>query len=490
MALISGYGRAMGPDVTAARAPQPIDLAAEPHLQGLFAPQRDEVDVGDLVIEGELPAEIEGDYLRNGPNPRFTPIGGYLFPLDGDGMLHRVRFRDGRASYTNRFVRTPAVRMEEEVGRALWPGITGFGYTPGAEVVGPELAGTTKDLPGINVVRHGGRLLALAESTPAFAISPELDTIGRETFCDRLPTGITAHPKVDPRTGEMVAFRYALEPPYLSWSVIGRDGVPVRVETPVDGVDRPVMIHDMALTPTYVVLVLGPFFFDLEAAMRTGSPMSWEPEQGSRIVLLPRDGGPARWLSTDAFWMWHTANAYDSVAADGTPRVVLDYVQWTAPGGLVPGVAPTGSLARLVLDPASGQVGREALVDRAMEFPRIDDRLLTQPHRYIATALKTSGRRLPVGDADTLAWYDARSGEFGLWPAGDLAVGEQTFVPRPGDPDPSHGWWVTFATDRTDLTSRLLIISAADPISGPVAAVRLPQRVPLGLHGAWVPVEE
>jgi carotenoid cleavage dioxygenase-like enzyme len=468
-------------------APQPIDMATEPHLSGVFAPQVREVDAPDLVIEGELPAEIEGDYIRNGPNPRFSPLGSYRYPLDGDGMLHRVQFREGRALYTNRLVRTPAVVAEEAAGRALWPGITGFDYTPGPELVGPQLAHTVKDLPGINVVRHGGRLLALAESAPPFAISPELSTLERETFCDMLPAGITAHPKIDPVTGEMVVFCYGLEEPFLTWSVIGRDGIPTRAQTPVEGVSRPIIIHDMALTPTYVVLVLGPFFFDIAAAMSTGSPMSWEPDHGTRIALIPRDGGQIRWLSTEAFWLWHTANAFDTLATDGTPRVVLDYVQWTAPGGLVRGVESRGSLARLTLDPVTGTVTREVLADRGMEFPRIDDRMLTGRHRQIATSLKTGGRELLPGDADTLAWFDTASGTLDLWPAGDLAVGEQTFVPRAGDPDPLHGWWVTFATDRTDLSSQLLILAAGDPTSGPIATVRLPQRVPLGLHGAWLP---
>jgi carotenoid cleavage dioxygenase-like enzyme len=470
------------------QVPQPIDMATEPHLRGVFAPQMREVDSPDLVIEGELPAEIEGDFIRNGPNPRFSPLGGYLYPLDGDGMLHRVQFRDGRARYTNRFVRTPAVVAEEAAGRALWPGVAGFGKTPGRELVGPVLAHTEKNLPSINVVRHAGRLLALAESAPPFTMSADLGTLESETFYGMLPAGITAHPKVDPSTGEMVVFCYSLHAPYLTWSIIDRDGVPVRAQTPVDGIDRAVMIHDMALTRSYVVLVLGPFYFDIAGAMSTGSIMSWEPDNGSRVVLIPRDGGPARWLSTDAFWLWHTANAYDAVAADGTTRVVLDYVHWTAPNGFAHGVPTTGSLARLTLDPATGAVLHETLVDRGMEFPRIDDRLLTGAHRKIATALKTGPRDdLPSGDADTLGWYDAATGAFDLWPAGDLAVGEQTFVPRPGDRDPSHGWWVTFATDRTDLTSRLLVLAAADPASGPVATILLPQRVPLGLHGAWLP---
>lgn len=467
-------------------APHPVDPSTNPHLQGVFAPITTEIDVDGLRVDGELPAQIDGEYIRNGPNPRFTPIGGYLYPLDGDGMLHRVQLRDGCARYTNRFVRTPALVAEEGAGRALWPGLMRLDYRPGADLVGPDLSGTFKDLPGINVVRHAGRLLALAEANNPFLMSDELATLGRETFCGSIPLGITAHPKVDPATGEMVVFCYQFDAPFLTWAVIGPDGSTVRPPTPVPGVDRPAMIHDMALTARFVVLVVAPFYFDLRGAATGGSLLSWRPEDGARIALIPRDGGPVAWATTDPFWLWHTANAHD--LDDG--RVAVDYVRWSAPGGLVPGVQPAGSLARMTVDATTGQVRHDTLVERSMEFPRIDDRSIGAGHRQVATALKGGDRQLPNGDADTLGWFDTGTGAFVTWDAGDLAVGEQCFVPAPGDPDPRHGWWLCIATDRTDLSSRLLVVPAGDPTSGPVATVHLPQRVPAGLHGAWLPTQE
>ncbi len=463
--------------------PQPIDMSAVTHLSGLFAPTNDEIDVHDLHVDGVLPPAIDGDYVRNGPNPRFAPLGGYVFPLDGDGMLHRIRIRDGKVGYGNRFVRTPCLRAEETAGRALWGGIGGGMFEPGEDQVGPVLAHTVKDVPDINVVRHGGKLLALAEAATPFLIDDELATVGRETYGGDLPAGMTAHPKIDPRTGEMVIFNYRFSAPYLTWAVIGPSGTVLRPPTPVTGVDRPVMIHDMALTATYVVLVVAPFFFDLAAAHRGGSLLSWEPDQGTRIALIPRDGGPIRWLSTDAFWMWHTANAYDQGGA-----VVLDFVRWEEPG-LVNEHARS-YLSRLLLDPSTGAVTSSMLVDRAMEFPRIDDRAIAGGHHIIGSALKSGRQQLLSGDSDMLGWHDSRTGLFTTWDAGNLAVGEQTYIPEPGNPDPTSGWWTTIATDRTDHTSKLLIIPAADPTCGPVAAVHLPHRVPLGLHGSWQPTEE
>jgi carotenoid cleavage dioxygenase-like enzyme len=474
--------------VTTARAARPVPgAAASPHLAGLYAPVVAEVDVAGLEVVGALPAALEGCYLRNGPNPRFGPIGRYVYPLDGDGMVHEVRLGGGGARYRNRFVRTPAVVAEEAAGHALWAGITDA-YRPGADLVGPALAGTVRELPDVNVVRHGGRLLALAESKRPFRLGPGLETLGPETFGGSLPAGITAHPKVDPRTGEMVVFCYHLTPPFLTWAVIRPDGTACP-PAPVEGVDRPSLIHDMALTAHYLVLVVAPLFFDLGRALAGGSLLSWEPDHGTRVALIPRDGGPVRWCADDTFWTWHTANAHEvDDPAAGSP-VVLDYVEWDAPAGLVPG-HPTpggGRLARARIDPAAGRIRRELLADDPVEFPRIDDRALTRRHPTVALTGDSGRPRLHPDAADTLFWFDPRTGSSSRWVGDDLAVGEMAHAPHPDSPDPADGWWLTFATHRATGQSWLLVIPAANPATGPQARVRMPVRVPLGLHGAWLP---
>lgn len=458
--------------------PPRIDTAHHSHLSGVFAPQRDEVDVHDLAVDGELPADLHGTYLRNGPNPRFDPIGTYVYPLDGDAMVHRVEIGGDGAHYTNRFVRTPCVVAEERAGRALWAGITDP-YFPPAEDVGPDLAGTMRELPDINIVRHAGSLFALAESAPPYMLGSGLETLARDTFDGALPVGITAHPKIDPVSGEMVVFCYVLDAPYLTWSVIGADGTVTRAATPVEGADRPLMIHDMALTARHVVLVLAPLVFDLSQLFSGGSPLTWSPEFGTRIALVPRDGGPVRWHTTDPFWMWHTANAFDR--DDGA--VVLDYVEWAYPGGFANVDTPNRStLQRAVI--TDGGVTRAPLADGMMEFPRIDDRTVTGQHRTVATVGRSGATELVSGDADALRWFDVADGSQAMWRVPELSVGEPVFLPSASG---GAGYWGTIATDRADMTSSFVILPADDPSSGPVARIHLPLRVPAGLHGTWLP---
>ncbi|MGA9872383.1 MAG: carotenoid oxygenase family protein [Rhodococcus sp. (in: high G+C Gram-positive bacteria)] len=457
------------------RPPPPVDVVHHAHLSGVFAPQREEVDVADLPVAGEIPDDVHGTYLRNGPNPRFDPIGSFKYPLDGDGMVHRITFAGGCASYSNRFVRTPMVELEERRGEAVWSGLLD-GYTPPVEVVGSELANTPRQLPDINIVQHAGRLMAMAESDKPYRLDREsLATLGTEDCGGAMLVGSTAHPKIDPRTGELVLFNYSLESPYLTWSVVGADGNTSRTPTPVDGLDVPIMIHDMALTQKYVVLFANPLVFDIEAMMRRGSMLSWQPDRGTRIALIPRDGSAVRWIDTDPFWVWHFANAFDN--PDGT--VTVDYVEHAIPLGFAQPVdgSPAPGLARATCDPASGSINRDRISDRpGLEFPRIDDRVLTREHRHIATVGKAGGDH---DELDSLWFHDCSTGADSCFTPG-VAIGEPIHIP--GE---RNDYWGAIGTDPSDMRSRFYLLDAADPADGPIATIDLPIRVPAGLHGTW-----
>ncbi|WP_345419687.1 carotenoid oxygenase family protein [Actinomycetospora chlora] len=338
----------------------------------------------------------------------------------GNGALHRVVVRDGGAGYSTR---------------------------PGRPT------GTVSTASEVTVVRPAGRLL---------------------TFAD---PGVTARPKVDPRTGEIVVSRCHLDPPYLTWWVIRPDGS-VTAPLPIAGLGRPVLVYDTALTEHYVVLVVAPLFLD--------PPLSWEPEHGTRIAVVPRDGGPVRWCHDEAFWVRHGAGAHErDDPAAGNP-VVLDHVEWPRPADLVPGPAGArGLLTRVVLDPAAGTVTRTVLDPRSVELPRIDDRRVTSRPGTIAVTCASGRRHTTVPDA--LSWIDPDAGTAATWPADELVPGEPAYAPCPGTAASDRGWWLSLAMAPGTGESWLLVFPAADPGAGPQARVRLPVRVPPGRHGTWLP---
>lgn len=464
--------------------PAPVDPATVPALSGVFAPVADEHDDVDLPVEGELPEGLSGTYLRNGPNPLYPPLGSYTYPLDGDGMIHGLHLGGGRARYRNRIVWTPQLRAERAAGRALWAGLM-TPYLPGPDVSGvpAELADDFKPLPDINVVRHGGRLLALAEVDSPIELTPQLDTVGPCTFGGVIP-GMCAHPKVDPATGEMVLFRYNVVAPYLTWAVVGPDGQ-VTVPPQVIDLDVAHMVHDFVITEHHLVLFIGPLAFDLDAMLGGGDPLRWQPARGMRIAVVPRD--PARppvWVTTEAFWVWHFANAYERTAPAGHTEIVVDHTSWSAPGlGTAPGTPVTGAISRSVIDLDAGTFRRDDYDDRGAEFSRIDDLLTGRAHRWFVATRRGEG--MGIGEQNTVVQVDTWTGATTEWSSGDAVFGEVVFVPAPGGA-PEEGWYATFRTDRRTLASDFVLLRADDVAAGPVARIPLPHRVPNGLHGTWL----
>jgi carotenoid cleavage dioxygenase-like enzyme len=466
---------------------QPVDTATSPYLSGRFAPIHDEVDARDMEVEGEIPTDLNGTFIRNGANPQFTPLGSYTYPMEGDAMLHSVSLEGGTARYRNRFVRTKGFLAESRAGHPLFGGL----MTPA--FVDPTLLGEDPDPgwpfrldPFINVIRHDQGYLALGEGVPPYLVTGELDTVGLFDFGGALTAGMTAHPKRDPVTGELVSFCYGVEEPFLTWAAIGADGSMVRAPTPVDGVDRSYMIHDFAVTEHFAVFVLGPTTLDMEAMMSGGQVLQWSPELGTRIALVDRTGtAPTRWFSAEAFWVWHLANAFE----DGD-QVKVDFPQWSAPGLGLQGDTPiTGRVVRVELGLSSGQLSLTEIDGTASEFPRIDDRRIGQSYRYAVMAAQSDRSGLTSGEHDVLVRHDLLTGKRERMQS-DAALGETVFAPREGATEELDGYYITFGTSLTDGRSSLYIWDAVGLEAKPRAMIVLPQRVPHGLHGNWFPADQ
>jgi carotenoid cleavage dioxygenase-like enzyme len=463
---------------------EPIDPASHPYLSGRFAPVHDEVETKDLTVEGAIPTDIAGAFIRNGANPQLTPLGSYTYPMEGDAMLHGVWLEGGRARYRNRFVRTKGFAAEAKAGHPLYGGL----MTP--TFVDPSLLGEGPDPgwpfrldPFINIIRHEEGYLALGEGVPPYEVTANLETVGLFDFGGALSAGMTAHPKRDPVTGDLVSFCYAVEEPFLTWAVIGADGSVIQAPTPVEGVDTSFMVHDFAITEHYAVFVLGPTTLDIEAMMSGGQVLKWTPESGTRIALVDRTGSSStRWFATEAFWVWHLANAFEN-----GDDVVVDFPQWSAPGlGLQGDTDVTGRFVRLALQLSSGKATVTEVEGTPSEFPRIDDRRLGRSYRYAVVAARSPEAKLTAGEHDVLLRHDLASGRSERI-ATEVAIGEVVFAPRDGSTEELDGYYVTFGTSLVDGRSGLYIWDAGELQATPRARILLPHRVPNGLHGNWFP---
>lgn len=442
------------------------------YLRGAYAPVDVELTAFDLEVTGTLPPELDGRYLRNGPNPigQVDPATYHWFT--GQGMVHGIRLRDGKADwYRNRWVRSDGV-------------VAALGEAP---VAGDAYGGM--DVANTNVIGHAGRTFAIVEAgARPVELTDELETVCRSDFDGTLPHGFSAHPKRHPGTGELhtVSYHWA-RPEVLEYTVVGTDGrVGHRVDVPVPG--NP-MTHDCSITDTTLALYDLPVTFDLEVAMGGASfPYVWDDDYGARVGLLPLGGSPeqVKWFEVEPCYVFHPLNAHD----DGD-TVVIDVVRHPrmfdrnrlGPNEGVP------VLWRWTFDRATGRVREEQLDDRAIEFPRVDERLVGRAHRYgWATGLAVG----PDDDVDfpgaSLVRYDTAAGtseEVSFGPG--RAAGELVFVPRAPDAAEDDGWYLTLVADAATDRSELVVLDASAPGEGPVARVHLPARVPLGFHGNWIP---
>lgn len=441
---------------------------ASPYLVGNFAPVQEELTAFDLPVTGQIPLELEGRLLRNGPNPSQTPDMASHHWFLGDGMVHGVRLRDGKAEwYRNRYVGNPHVTNNLD------------GETPVTGTVGPNT----------NVIGHDGRTYAIVEAgTKPVELTYELETVGSGGFGDNLPNGFTAHPKYDPLTGEMHAVNYAPQSlmDKLEYVVVGADGAMTkRVE--ISAPTMP-MVHDMGLTQRYAIVLDLPVAVDLDLAFGgTPFPLRWHDDYNARVGLLPRTAESEAemiWCSIEPCYAFHPLNSYD--LDDG--RVVVDICRFDKLFDLDrngPFRDSLPQLERWTIDPARRQVTRDVIDERFQEFPRVAGSVLNQKHRF--------GYTTEVG-GDITKWsfnntikYDFDTGSSEVHDHGPgRGAGEPVFVSREDSTAEDDGWIMTVVYDETTHGSDVVILDATD-ISGPeVARIELPARVPHGFHGNWV----
>jgi carotenoid cleavage dioxygenase len=445
-----------------------------PYLQANFAPVLEErSDDHELPVSGAIPPDLDGRLLRNGPNPAVLPADQADYHwFGGDGMIHAISLAGGKATgYRNRWVKTRALASELETSIP---------------------SGPTEPIDGranTHVIRHAGKTLALVESGFPHALSTDLNRARVYDFDGGLASPMTAHPKVDPTTGELVFFGYdVFGPPFLRYHVVDVKGALVRTEE-ID-IPRATMIHDFGVTATRVVFLDLPVVFDLELAVAGRSlPFRWMPEAGARVGVMPRSGGSTatHWIDISPVYVFHVLNCYDA----GGDTIVMDVLRYdkmfdTAPGEAISSELPF--LARWTIDVDLDRVTEQRLDDVPAEFPRIDDSVAGLAHRYgYCTRI---GDRPEEPTFEGLIKYDlARDESTRFDPGQHRSPGEAVFVRAADGRAEDEGWVLSVVFDPARNASDLVILDATSFAGPPVATVHLPVRVPFGFHGSWVPTD-
>jgi carotenoid cleavage dioxygenase len=476
------------------------------NFTGFFAPSGVEGKVAHLpVLDGAIPADLDGAFYRVCPDPQFPPIGEDDIWFNGDGMITSFAFKDGNASLNQRWARTQKFALEEEAGRAL------FGAYRNPLTDDPQVAGKIRGTANTNVVLHGGKLLALKEDSPPVVMDPRtLETtdpvydfggkLGSQTF--------TAHPKIDPRTGEMLAFGYAakgLLTRDVAFYVISPEGEIVR-ETWFE-IPYYCMMHDFGITDDYVVFHVVPITSNWQRLENRLPHFGFDRNRPIHLGVLPRDGSAEdiRWFSAPNCFASHVMNAHNVGA-----KVHFDTPM--AAGNMFPffpdieGAAfePEKSASRMTrwtvdMLGNSDDIEMTQLSDLVGEFPRIDDRYAGRPYRhgYLLVQDFEKPVDLPGGRSasgmmmNTLARIDLQTGEKDTYWIGPVSsFQEPAFIPRPGSTEEGDGYLVVLENRLAEMASRLLLFDGLDIAKGPIATIGLPFRIRPGLHGNWYTNEQ
>ena len=446
-------------------------VGGHPYLSGVHKPMTEEVTLADLKVDGEIPATLDGRYLRIGPNPVTAPDEGSYHWFTGDGMAHGVRIKDGQAKwYRNRWIRSNAV--SDALGE-------------------PRKPGTRKprsDTANTNIVNIAGKTFAIVEAGGfPVELTDDLETVKHNPFDGTLTNAFSAHPHLDPQSGEMHAICYDAPVMDKVWHVVlGADGR-VKREEPIAVKDGP-SIHDCQITENYVLVFDLPATFSMKRMLGGFAfPYDWNPAHGARVGLCPRDGSGADtvWCDVDPCYVYHPANAYETDDGSVIVDVVVHestYARTTfGPGG------EWSRLERWTVDPVAKKVGRKVIDDRAQEFPRYDERLTSKPYRYIYDiALAGLPDELDMAGTE-LFKHDLQSGEKLIRDFGaNRHPGEFVFVPRSADSAEDEGWLIGLVIDAAEETTELQILNADDFLGEPQAVIHLPHRIPPGFHGNWM----
>nr|QCU55174.1 carotenoid cleavage dioxygenase [Camellia fraterna] len=493
---------------------------SQPHhyLAGNFGPVHDETPpCKDLTLQGYLPECLNGEFVRVRPNPKFTPVAGYHW-FDGDGMIHGLRIKDGKATYVSRYVRTSRLKQEEFFGGSKFMKIGDLKGFFGLLMVNMQMLRAKLKVLDVSygtgtgntaLIYHHGKLLALSEADKPYVLKVledgDLQTLGMLDYDKRLAHSFTAHPKVDPFTGEMFTFGYSHTPPYITYRVISKDGFmhdPVPITIP-----EPIMMHDFAITENYAIFMDLPLFFKPKEMVKENKLIfTFDATKKACFGVLPRyakDELLIKWFELPNCFIFHNANAWE----EGDEVVLITCRLENPDLDMVNGTVKEklenfgNELYEMRFNMKTGLASQRKLSAPAVDFPRVNESYTGRKQRFVyATTLDSIAKVTGIIKFDLHAEPESGKTKLevggniqGIFDLGPRRFGsEAIFVPRdPGiTSEEDDGYLIFFVHDEVTGKSAVNVIDAKSMSADPVAVVALPHRVPYGFHALFVAEEQ
>jgi len=460
-------------------------MTNEPLMCKGFKPVQAEYDSVALDVEGTWPRELNGTLYRIGPNPQFMPIPPYN-PLMADGMVHAFSVSGGRVFYQNKWVRTRRWQLEHKAGRAL------FATSGDPRGHDDSVSGVaTNGVANTHIVAHAGKLLALDEGHLPIELDPQtLSTKGSCSFNGSLTSNMTAHPKVDPLTGDLIYFANYPNMKFdgsIDWGVIDKSGVVTENHT----IKAPYacLVHDFVVTTDFIVIPFCPLTLSIDRMMQGLPPIAWEPQKKTLLAIVKRSAPEdVRWFEGPSVFVWHFLNGWNI-----GDEIIVDLCQQNQPSfpgadGALPN--PQGSkqkLTRWCIDWAKGPFySTDNLSDTVCEYPRIDDRFATLPTRHGFVAC-SGGPGTDDMFHRAIGHFDGLSKQMLTYSFGDhCAVSEPVFIPRHKLAEEGDGFLICLVYNEQTDTSSVQLFEAQKVQRGPIALAQVSTRVPMGFHGSWI----
>ena len=475
-------------------------FAGNPLFTGFNAPFRTDAEIFDLEIEGELPKDINGAFYRVQPDFLYPPRFENDVPFNGDGHVSMFHFQDGHVDFRCRFVRTQRYKAQRKAHRAL------FGTYRNRDTDDPSVRKLSGGTANTNLIFHAGRLFALKEDSPPVQMDPfTLETIDDfYTFNGKLSSEtFTAHPKVDPVTGEMIGFGYEAkgtgtdDVAVYAIDKTGRITWEAWVKVPYAG-----MLHDFAITQSHVAFLVIPLVVAMDEMKQGGVHFIWDGTLPSWFGVMRRggDGKDLRWYKGPACMATHVMNGFDDgdkVHVDMDMAESNQFPFFPSRQGPFDFKKANGSLTRLSIDVSkkTETYDKTVIHPEIGVLPRTDERYWSLPYHIgfmPVTDFTKPADPEKLGNTGLLinTWtrFDHNTGKSSSWYVGPVSsLQECQFVPRSADAPEGAGYLIGLVNRYEEMLTELVVLDAEHLEDGPIATVKLPLRLRNGIHGHWVP---